>query len=305
METNIAPIVLFVYNRPMHTHQTVEALKQNRLSEQSELFIFSDAPGTEAQDEKVKEVRRYIRQITGFKSVRIVERKTNFGLARSVIEGVSKVIQEYGRVIVLEDDLQVSPYFLDFMNSALDTYENESKVMHISGYMFPIGDLDLPETFFLRGASCWGWATWARAWKMFESDTRNLFDAIRAKKLEYEFDMQGTVGYTNMLEHQLNGDVDSWAVRWYASVFLNEGNCLHPAQSLVNNIGHDGTGVHCGTNTMYEVEISSVRPIVKKQDIKESFEGLKALKRFYSSFKPPFYIRIYTKLCRLIKNRKF
>jgi len=305
MKTNIAPIVLFVYNRPMHTHQTVEALKQNLLSKQSKLIIFSDAPGTEAQDEKVKEVRRYIRQITGFKSVKIVERKTNFGLARSVIEGVSKVIQEYGRVIVLEDDLQVSPYFLDFMNSALDVYENESKVMHISGYMFPIGDLDLPETFFLRGASCWGWATWARAWEMFESDTKNLLDAIRAKKLEYEFDMQGTVGYTNMLEHQLNGDVDSWAVRWYASVFLNEGNCLHPAQSLVNNIGHDGTGVHCGTNTMYEVEISSVRPIVKKQDIKESFEGLKALKRFYSSFKPPFYIRIYNKLYRLIKNRKF
>ena len=305
MINKTAPIVLFVYNRPMHVQQTVEALKQNRLSEQSELFIFSDAPRTEAQEEKVKEVRRYIHQITGFKSVKIVERKTNFGLARSVIEGVSKVIQDYGRVIVLEDDLQVSPYFLDFMNSALDTYENEDKVMHISGYMFPIGDLDLPETFFLRGASCWGWATWAKAWKMFESDTKNLLDAIRAKKLEHEFDMQGTVGYTNMLEHQLNGDVDSWAVRWYASVFLNEGNCLHPAQSLVNNIGHDGTGVHCGTNTIYEVEISSVRPIVKKQDIKESFEGLKALKRFYSSFKQPFYIRIYTKLSRLIKNRKF
>ena len=305
MINKTAPIVLFVYNRPMHVQQTVEALKQNRLSEQSELFIFSDAPGAEAQDEKVKEVRRYIRQITGFKSVKIVERKTNFGLARSVIEGVSKVIQEYGRVIVLEDDLQVSPYFLDFMNSALDTYESEDKVMHISGYMFPIDDLDLPETFFLRGASCWGWATWARAWKMFESDSKNLLDAIRAKKLEYEFDMQGTVGYTKMLENQLNGDVDSWAVRWYASVFLNAGNCLHPARSLVNNIGHDGTGVHCGTNTMYEVEISSVRPIVKKQDIKESFEGLKALKRFYSSFKQPFYIRIYTKLSRLIKNRKF
>ena len=305
MINKTAPIVLFVYNRPMHVQQTVEALKQNRLSEQSELFIFSDAPRTEAQEEKVKEVRRYIHQITGFKSVKIVERKTNFGLARSVIEGVSKVIQEYGRVIVLEDDLQVSPYFLDFMNSALDTYESEDKVMHISGYMFPIDDLDLPETFFLRGASCWGWATWARAWKMFESDSKNLLDAIRAKKLEYEFDMQGTVGYTKMLENQLNGDVDSWAVRWYASVFLNAGNCLHPARSLVNNIGHDGTGVHCGTNTMYEVEISSVRPIVKKQDIKESFEGLKALKRFYSSFKQPFYIRIYTKLSRLIKNRKF
>jgi hypothetical protein len=304
MKDNVAPIVLFVYNRPMHTRQTVEALKKNLLSKQSNLIIFSDAPRTEVQEEKVKEVRQYIRQINGFKSVNIIERETNFGLARSIIEGVSKVIQEHGRVIVLEDDLQVSPYFLDFMNSALDTYENEDKVMHISGYMFPIGDSDLPETFFLRGASCWGWATWTRAWKMFEPGTKNLLDAIRAKKLEHEFDMQGTVGYTKMLENQFNGDIDSWAVRWYASVFLNEGNCLHPARSLVNNIGHDGTGVHCGANAMYEVEISSVRPIVKKQDIKESFEGLKALKRFYSSFKQPFYIRIYTKLSRLIKNRR-
>ena len=298
---DLAPIVLFVYNRPIHTEQTVEALKKNRLSEQSELFIFSDAPKTKAHEKEVCVVRQYISQITGFKSINIIEREVNFGLARSVIDGVTSVVNEFGRIIVMEDDLIVSPYFLEFMNTALDTYKNENEVMHISAYMFPIGDLDLPETLFFRGASCWGWATWARAWDFFEADTKKLLDAIRMQKLEYEFDIQGTVGYTKMLENQLNGSIDSWAVRWYASVFLNGGNCLHPSKSLVNNTGHDGSGIHCGRSSIYDVEVLNIKPSINSQEIKENTEGLKAIKQFYNSLKPPFYIRMYKKIMNIIK----
>lgn len=301
---NFSPIVLFVYNRPLHTRQTVEALKLNILSNKSDLIIFSDAPKSDVQAESVNAVRQYIHQIKGFKSVKIVEREINLGLANSVIDGVTSIVNKYGRVIVLEDDLNVSPHFLEFMNSALDIYENEDEVMHISGYMFPVGDHDLPETLFLRATSCWGWATWVRAWEAFEPSSKKLLDSIRLKNLDYEFDLQGTVGYTKMLENQLNGNVDSWAVRWYASVFLNKGGCLHPALSLVNNIGHDGTGVHCGSNTTYNVEVSNIKPTVKKQEIKESLEGLKAIKQFYRSFKPSLYNRIYNKLIRILMKFK-
>lgn len=296
-----APIALFVYNRPDHTRRTVDALKQNGLAQESDLIIFSDAPKSEAHFKAVNDVRQFVRKIVGFKSVRVVERDSNFGLARSVINGVTSVINEYGRIIVMEDDLTVSPYFLEFMNTALDTYKNENEVMHISAYMFPIGDLDLPETLFFRGASCWGWATWARAWDFFETDTKKLLDEIRIKKSEYEFDIQGTVGYTKMLENQLNGNIDSWAVRWYASVFLNGGNCLHPSKSLVNNTGHDGSGIHCGRSSIYDVEILNIKPTINSQEIKENPEGLKAIKQFYNSLKPPFYIRMYKKIINIIK----
>lgn len=303
MKNNLAPIVLFVYNRPVHTRLTVEALLENDLSTESDLTVYSDAPKSEAHAETVKEVRKYIRQIDGFKSTTIIERDTNFGLSRSIIDGVTSVVNENGRVIVLEDDLVVTPYFLDFMNSALEVYANDDKVMHLSGYMFPVGNVVLPETFFLRMSSCWGWATWARSWEYFEPDSEELLNIIHQRKLEYEFDVQGTMGYMNMLQDQASGVVNSWAVRWYASVFLNSGLCLHPGQSLLTNVGHDGTGIHCGTNVAYDVEVSSQEPVVNRQEINESSAALEAVKQFYRSLRHPFYVRILNKIVRIVMNR--
>jgi len=166
-EKVLAPIVLFVYNRPWHMRQTIEALQKNELAEVSELFIFSDGPKSEADKEKVLEVREYIKTIPGFKSVTLIKRERNIGLAQSIITGVTDVINRYGRIIVLEDDMVTSPYFLKFMNEALEFYKDAEKVVCVHGYIYPI-EAKLPETFFLRGADCWGWATWKRGWDLFD-----------------------------------------------------------------------------------------------------------------------------------------
>jgi hypothetical protein len=275
-----APIALFVYNRPTHTRQAVEALQSNTLAKESDLIIFSDAPKSEMQAEAVREVRKYIHQIDGFKSIAIVERGTNYGLARSIIDGVTSVVNERGRIIVLEDDLVVSPVFLAYMHSALEKYSDEPRVMQISGNMFPVLHPDaLPKTFFCRVTTSWGWATWDRAWRKFEPDAKKLADMITTQKLRKEFD--SGYDYFQMLTMQGRAEIDSWAIRWYASVFLSGGLCLHPSLSLVSNIGHDGSGVHCGSSSIYSVSLSSTMPEPFPQTIEESPQGRQALEDFF------------------------
>ncbi len=300
-----APIALFVYNRPIHTRQTIEALQKNTLASQSDLIIFSDAAKSEAQAETVNKVRQYIHQIGGFKSVAIIEREANFGLAKSIIEGVTWIVNKHGRIIVLEDDLITSPYFLDYMNTSLDVYQAEEKVMHISGYMFPIKPPEkLPATFFYRASTCWGWGTWKRAWDGFQLDPKILLENIQSRKLEYEFNVHNTMEFISMLKAQSEELIDSWAIRWYANIFLKSGLCLHPAISLVNNVGHDGSGVHCGSNVAYAVDVVNVRPIKidKLHEVDESVAGLKAIKNFNLSLKPAFHLRVLWGLSRRFKK---
>ena len=158
-----APIVLFVYNRPGHTKQVLEALQNNKGAKESPLVVYSDAASTNEDAIRVQEVRSYIQGVRGFSSVTLIEREKNYGLSRSIIEGVSEVLSKHPSVIVLEDDLVTSPYFLSYMNQGLQLYEKEEKVISLHGYMYPV-KARLPETFFLRGADCWGWATWRRGW---------------------------------------------------------------------------------------------------------------------------------------------
>ncbi|KKO18108.1 MAG: putative methyltransferase [Candidatus Brocadia fulgida] len=224
----LAPIALFVYNRPWHLRQTVESLNKNELAEFSELFVFSDGPKSEADKEKVLAVRKYIKTISGFKSVNIVEREQNLGLGNSIITGVTEIINRYGRIIVLEDDMISSPYFLRFMNEALEFYEDEERVASIHGYIYPLKTL-LPETFFLRGADCWGWATWKRGWNLFETDGSKLLYELKKNNLLRKFDLNGTYPYTRMLKDQAKGKNHSWAIRWHASLFLKEKLTLYPA----------------------------------------------------------------------------
>ncbi|HZD41156.1 MAG TPA: hypothetical protein VE131_10570, partial [Terriglobales bacterium] len=235
-----APIALFTYNRPWHTRRTVEALRKNEQAAHSTLYIFSDGPKTAADAAKVWEVRNYIRTIEGFKSVAIIERERNLGLAESIIGGVTEVLTAYGRIIVLEDDMVSSPYFLSYMNAALWKYKAVDKVMHISGYVLPIDPAGLKETFFYRASSCWGWGTWARAWKHFEYDINKLIPRFDADA-KRSFNIDGRYNFWDQMESQRDRKIDSWAIRWYASVFLNHGLCLHPSKSMINNIGLDGS----------------------------------------------------------------
>ena len=251
-----APIILFVYNRHAHTRQTVEALQKNVLSNDSNLIIYSDAAKTELQEESVREVRDYIGQIDGFKSVTIIERETNFGLARSIIAGVTATVSKYGRIIVLEDDLVTSPYFLTYMNEALEKFSDDDRVVSIHGYVYPV-DQALPEAFFLPGADCWGWATWQRGWACFNSDGQSLLDQLKRRNLIRAFDFNGAYSFSKMLDAQINGTNDSWAVRWYASAFLAGKLTLYPGRSLVHNIGFDGSGEHCGATEVWATKLSS------------------------------------------------
>jgi hypothetical protein len=260
----LAPICLFVYSRKIHTQKTVEALQKNFLAEQSDLIIFSDFSRTHLDAKDVAEVREYIKTITGFKTIKINHRNKNYGLSKSICDGVSEVLSDHERVITLEDDLVTSPYFLQYMNEALEYYSDAENVISIHGYVYPIEKI-LPEAFFLKGADCWGWATWRRGWKLFNPNANELLHNLRKSNLLYEFDYDGSFAFSKMLENQAKGKNNSWAIRWHASAFLANKLTLHPGRSLVNNIGHDASGIHCNSTNDFDV-ILSLTPI--------KFEGI-------------------------------
>jgi len=288
---NLAPIALFVYNRPTHTLRTLKFLQQNELATDSRLFIFSDGAKAPDDDEKVAEVRRLIHSIDGFKSIKIIERKENLGLASSIIAGVTEVINLYGKIIVFEDDLVTSPYTLRYFNDALNRYQDEEKVMHIGAYMYPLKENLLPETFFYRAASSWGWATWASAWKNFEPSIDIIIKQFDKPKIA-SFSIDHKMNFWKQIKEFKNGKNNSWAIRWYASIFLKGGLTLNPAHSLVNNIGHDGTGVHSGINDIYNVVIHP-KPILSFPVlIEENAAAYTQIKNFLAHRKGSLWDRI-------------
>jgi len=295
----LSPIALFVYNRLEHTLKTVEALKKNKLAQASELIIFSDGFKNEADKIKVDEIRKYLKSINGFKTVKIVEKDKNYGLAKSIISGVTEIVNNYGKIIVLEDDLITSPYFLKYMNDALDFYKDNQAVISISGYAYPV-KTELPETFFLKGADCWGWATWKRGWDLFETNGKKLLGEIVNKKLSREFDYDNAYPYTKMLKDQIGGRVDSWAIRWHASAFVKNKLTLYPGKSLVKNIGFDSSGTHCSGSTKYDTAISKNPIIVKSMPAAQNKSAVNALKKYFNSFKPNLIKRLYIKFRQTI-----
>ena len=289
---NFAPIALFVYNRPEHTRRTIKFLKQNLLAEESRLFIFSDASKNESSQLLVEEVREIIRSVDGFLEVQIIERKSNLGLADSIIDGVSRLVKEYGKVIVFEDDLISSSYTLQYFNDALNRYQNEDKVMHVGAYMYALNDESLPETFFYRAATSWGWATWNRAWMNFEPDIDQLISQFNSEK-KHQFSIEGTMNFWKQIEEFKSGKNNSWAIRWYASIFLKGGLTLNPSQSLINNIGHDGTGIHSGLNDIYNVVINPQPIHFFPEKIKEDQQAYLSIKEFLKNRKGSFWQRIF------------
>jgi len=294
---HLSPLVLFVYNRPEHTRQTVEALKNNYLAQASSLIIFSDAAKDEDDKIKVNEVRRYLKTIGGFKNIKIKERDKNYGLAKSIISGVTEIVNNYGKIIVLEDDLITSPYFLKYMNDALDFYKDNQAVISISGYAYPV-KTELPETFFLKGADCWGWATWKRGWDLFETNGKKLLGEIVNKKLSREFDYDNAYPYTKMLKDQIGGLVDSWAIRWHASAFINNKLTLYPGKSLVENIGFDNSGTNSSSSNKYNSPLYSEEIKIENISTQESAEVREIMVNYFKKnfAKPPFLRRIMEKI---------
>jgi len=298
-----APVALFVYNRPGHTRQTVEALLANTVANQTRLHVFSDAPKNEAVSPAVAEVRSYIRSIAGFKSVTIIERETNFGLARSIIDGVTHLCEEYGHVIVMEDDLVTSPYFLIFMNQGLDLYERDERVISIHGYVYPVMET-LPETFFLRGADCWGWATWRRGWDLFEPDGKSLLQELKTHNLTQRFDFDGAHPYVRMLKNQIKGNNNSWAIRWHASAFLKNKLTLYPGRSLVHNIGTDNSGAHCSTTTVFAGEMADLPIAIEPISVEENEFARQQIIVFHKGARRLTPIRVLRKLADMVQRAR-
>jgi hypothetical protein len=206
---------------------------------------------------------------------------------------------QHDRVIVLEDDLVTAPTFLRYMNDALMTYEDEETVGSIHGYWYP-ARFNVPETFFLRGASCWGWATWSRAWRMFEPDGGKLLAELRRRKLTRLFDLDGAIGYTRMLQQQIAGKNNSWAIRWHAAMFLAGGLQLSPGASLVRNIGFDGSGTHSGKSEAYRVELAYKAVRVSRIALEECADARAALIHYYRSTRRSLSARALWRLRRML-----
>ena len=272
-----APILLFVYNRPEHTRRCIESLLKNSLASESNLFIYADDAKDSTQQEAVNEVRNYIRSIQGFKQITLMERSENWGLARNIIDGVTTQVNRYGKVIVLEDDLVVAPYFLQFMNDALEVYKNEPRVGHIQACDFT-QDSSLPATFLIKWTGSWGWATWDRAWKHFNPNGNELLQELEERKLTHVFDFNGKYGFTRMLRRQIEGKNNSWAIRWNASLFLKDILSLNVGRSLVQNEGFDGSGTNCGGGGLYASHlylqplfITPISPIEENKEARQAF----------------------------------
>lgn len=247
--SNLAPVVLFVYNRPEHTRQTLEALSKNDLADQSVLYIFADGPKADASDSDLKridEVRQLIYK-QDWCELYIAEARENLGLAQSVIKGVTQIVNKHGKVIVLEDDVVTHPIFLQALNTMLEIYAKEPTVYGVTGYKFPSNSPIGQATYFLPVMSSWGYGTWKDKWNQINFDAQELLDTVRKKRIGEKLRF-GRFDFLQMLNDQVAGRVDSWAVRFYVSMRLKNGVFLFPNKSLIQNIGFDGSGVHSGVD---------------------------------------------------------
>ena len=278
----LSPIAFFAYKRPEHTRKSLESLSQNEGAESSDLFIFCEGAKRIEDEEAVRQVRQVVRSKQWCGNVHIIEHEKNMGCANSIIYGVTKICEEYGSVIVLEDDMVTSPYFLTYMNESLEIYSNDDRVISIHGYIYPVKS-KLPETFFLRGADGWGWATWQRGWKCFNPDGQYLLDELQKLDMTNEFDFNGTYGYTQMLKDQIAGKIDAWDIRWYASAFLEDKLTLYPRHSLVHNIGNDSSGTHCNTTSKFDATLSLTPIKVDRIEVKELKLARLQFENFFSS----------------------
>lgn len=278
--SKLAPIALIVFNRVEHLKLAIAALQQNELADQSDLFVYADGPRGQQDEAGVAEVRKLIRSISGVKTITIVDHDENWGLAKSIITATTDLTDRYGKVIVVEDDLVTSPGFLKYMNDALDLYADDEQVMQISAYIPPMSQ-SLPDTFFSRTHSTWGWGTWQRAWKHFNYDIEQLQQQLDATEQRKFYNLDGTYNFYKQIEDNISGKIKTWGIRWYTSMFLKEGLTLFPGKSLVNNMGNDGSGTNAGAEPIYMHEklVESVK--VERIEIQESQTARKALKMFH------------------------
>jgi hypothetical protein len=288
-----APVILFVYGRPEHTRRTIEALSANIGADETDLFVYSDAPKSDKFVGVVNEVREILKEIKGFKSVVVRHAASNKGLAQSIIDGVTEILNIYGRAIVLEDDLVTSTRFLEFMNNSLDRYEKVQSVWHISGYVYPVGCKLPEEGFFLRVPMCWGWATWRDRWGHFRKDLE--YWRNEAPQLKAYIDFKGKADYYEQYELNCLKEINTWFIFWYLCLAQRKALAYFPATSLVENIGNDGSGVHKVRTTAFSAAgpgKASLGPMLYPLSVVESSVIVAAHASFLSTVGPPFRYKV-------------
>jgi hypothetical protein len=274
-----APIAFFAFNRPQHAQATLAALAANDGVAETDLHVFVDGARDEAEGAQVAAVVRVAEAASGFRSVRVHASPTNLGLYRAITTGVSAVVAEVGRVIVVEDDILVAPEFLQYMNDALDRYDADARIGAIHGYAPPLEGL--PEFFFLRGGDCWGWATWADRWRLFDPDaTRLLHEIVERGQLDAFADVHGIQGLRHLIRRSANRN-QSWAAHWNASLFLASRLSLHPGASFVQNIGNDGTGTHSATSDHYATALRRRFDGLPTLTVRHDADAARRLRAFY------------------------
>jgi len=290
----LAPIALFVYNRIEHVRKTLNSLSNNLYADKSDLYIFSDGAKTSADISSVNSVRKYCSSIKNFKSITLVERNMNFGLAKNLVNGISEVLEKNDKIIVLEDDLLTDKFFLKFMNESLKFFENQNDVISIHGYIYPL-EKKLLKPSFLRGADCWGWATWKRGWDLYNDDSNYLYSEIKKNNYQKKFNFNNSYNYFKLLEKTLSNKNSSWAIKWYASAFLKNKLTLYPPYSLVHNIGNDGSGTNSSNSKIYDNKLQNIPikleniPIIEDKNLRNEFEN-------YFISKNNFFKKIINKL---------
>ena len=298
----LAPIVIFTYNRLSHTKKTIKALANNLLAKDSLVYIYSDGVRSKKDRDSVLKVRKYLKTITGFKSIKIIEQPFNKGLAQSIINGVTEIVNKYGKVIVVEDDIVTSPYFLKYMNDALNFYEKNKKVWHISGWNYVINTEYLDDVFLWRKMDCWGWATWQDRWQHFEKNPQKLIATFTDKQI-YNFNIDNSLDYWAEILQNKEATLNTWAVFWDATIFLNNGLCVNPTVSFVENIGFDGSGENTGYRTGYLTPNLNLNNDIKfNVEIKENSIAFDRIKLFFLDRKKSFKLDFPKKLGLLHKN---
>lgn len=298
-QNRLSPVVLFVFARPDHTKKTVDALLANPEACNTDLIVYADAARSENDVAAVEAVRELFSDLRGFKSVTIHLREKNYGLARNIMEGVTQVTAMYGRAIVLEDDIVTSPAFLNYMNAALDKYENIKEVWHISGWNYPIkSNENLPETFFWRTMNCWGWATWADRWQHFKKNPGELVNSWSSDDVK-RFNLDGTHDFWAQVVANHERKLNTWAIFWYATIFAHKGLCLNPTRSFVANIGNDGSGENCGAKDIYKTRLATIFHQQWPTKLTENVTVVEIIRAFYKSLKPSLLRRILGRIKRV------
>jgi hypothetical protein len=276
-----APIAVFAFKRTVHLEATILALTRCPEAHLSDVTIFVDGPRNSHEQSDVDATVDVAKKAQGFRSLNVHVASSNKGLASSIIHGVSRMLKQSDKVIVLEDDIVVSHVFLEYMNSALDQLAGSPEVASIHGYSLPLQPA-MAKPYFLKGADCWGWATWVDRWDSVEWDVEVLLQELSSSKsARSELDLGGAYPFTKMLQNQVEGQVDSWAIRWHVSMFLQNRLTLYPGQSLVRNIGMDGSGTHGDNRQDFFTALLEVAPDLSGIHPVESREALERVMKFY------------------------